>query len=94
MRQFRTGMKMSEEHRAKISKGLEGNTNMVGKQLSEETKKKISEAGKGNKNACGPQKISEEERKRRSEASKERWRQYRISKGLGPDKAIDTRYNK
>ena len=94
LRQFRTGMKLSEEHKSKISKGLEGNTNMVGKQLSEETKKKISEAGKGNKNACGPQKISEEERKRRSEASKERWRQYRISKGLDPDKAIDTRYNK
>jgi hypothetical protein len=94
LRQFRTGVKLSEEHKAKISKSLEGNTRMVGKKLSEDTKKKISEAGKGNKNACGPQKISEDERKRRSEASKERWRQYRISKGLDPDKAIDTRYNK
>ena len=61
---------------------------------TDNTKKKISEAGKGNKNACGPQKISEEERKRRSEASKERWRQYRISKGLDPDKTIDKRYDK
>ena len=94
LRQFRTGMKLSEEHKAKISKSLIGNTRMVGKKLSDETKQKLSEAGKGNKNACGPQKVSEEERKRRSEAAKERWRQYRISKGVYPNKRSDGRYSK
>ena len=92
LRQFRTGMKLSEEHKAKISKSLEGNTYMVGKKLSDETKKKISEAGKGNKNASKNPNVSEEERKKRSEASKERWRKYRISKGLDPEKPIDKRY--
>jgi hypothetical protein len=92
LRQFRTGMKLSEEHKAKISKGLEGNTIMVGRKLSEDAKKKISEAGMGNKNASKNPNVSEEERKKRSEASKERWRQYRISKGLDPDKPIDKRY--
>ena len=94
LRQFRTGMKLSEEHKAKISKSLEGNTYMVGKKLSDETKKKISEAGKGNTNASKNPTVSEEEREKRSEASKERWRQYRISKGLDPDKSIDKRYIK
>jgi hypothetical protein len=94
LRQFRTGMKLSEEHKAKISKGLEGNTNMVGRKLSEDTKKKISEAGKGNKNASKNPNISEEERKRRSEATKERWKKYREQKGLDPDKPIDGRYSK
>jgi hypothetical protein len=92
LRQFRTGMKLSEEHTAKISKGLGGNTIMVGRKLSEDAKKKISEAGMGNKNASKNPNVSEEERKKRSEASKERWRQYRISKGLDPDKPIDKRY--
>ena len=92
LRQFRTGMKLSEEHKAKISKGLGGNTIMVGRKLSEDAKKKISEAGMGNKNASKNPNVSEEERKKRSEASKERWRQYRISKGLDPDKPIDKRY--
>jgi len=94
LRQFRTGMKLSEEHKAKISKGLERNTNMVGRKLSEDTKKKISEAGKGNKNASKNPNISEEERKRRSEATKERWRKYREQKGLDPNKPIDGRYSK
>jgi hypothetical protein len=94
LRQFRTGMKLSEEHKAKISKSLEGNTRMVGKKLSEETKQKLSEAGKGNKNASKNPNISEEERMRRSEATKERWRQYRILKGLDPDKPVDKRYSK
>jgi molecular chaperone DnaK (HSP70) len=94
LRQFRTGMKLSEEHKAKISKGLEGNTNMVGRKLSEDTKKKISEAGKGNKNASKNPNISEEERKRRSEATKERWKKYREEKGLDPNKPIDGRYSK
>ncbi len=90
----REGMKLSEEHRANISKGLGGNTNMVGRKLGEETKKKISKSLEGNKRWSSNPNVSEEERKRRSEASKERWRQYRISKGMDPDKPIDPRYNK
>jgi len=61
--------------------------------LSEDTKKKISEAGKGNKNASKNPNISEEERKRRSEATKERWKKYREQKGLDPNKPIDHRYS-
>lgn len=90
----REGMKLSEEHRANISKGLEGNTNMVGKKLGEETKKKISKSLEGNKRWSSNPNVSEEERKRRSEASKERWRKYREAKGLDPNKPIDPRYNK
>lgn len=93
LRQFRTGMKLSEEHKAKISKGLEGNTNMVGKKLSEDTKKKISEAGKGNNRAVG-NKTSEDGKKKKSEAAKEKWRKYREAKGLDPNKPIDKRYSK
>jgi hypothetical protein len=94
LRQFRTGMKLSEEHKAKISKSLEGNTRMVGKKLSEETKQKLSKAGKGNKNACGKHNVSEEAKRNRSEATKERWRKYREAKGLDPNKPIDGRYSK
>ena len=94
LRQFRTGMKLSEEHKAKISKGLEGNTNMVGKKLGEDTKKKISKSLEGNKRWSSNPNVSEKERKRRSEASKERWRKYREAKGLDPNKPIDPRYNK
>jgi len=93
LRQFRTGMKLSGEHKAKISKGLEGNTNMVGKKLGEDTKKKISEAGKGNTRAVG-NKTSEDGKKKKSEAAKEKWRKYREAKGLDPDKPIDARYSK
>jgi hypothetical protein len=93
LRQFRTGMKLSEEHKRKISKGLEGNTNMVGKKLSEDTKKKISEAGKGNNRAVG-NKTSEDGKKKKSEAAKEKWRKYREAKGLDPNKPIDKRYSK
>jgi hypothetical protein len=92
LRQFRTGMKLSEEHKEKISKGLGGNTNMVGKKLSDDTKDKISKSLEGNKRWSSNPNVSEEERKKRSEASKEKWRQYRISKGLDPDKPIDKRY--
>jgi hypothetical protein len=89
--EVRKGKSLSEEHRSKISKSLEGNTRMIGKKLSEETKQKLSAAGKGNRNAVG-NKTSEEGKKKKSSASKERWRQYRISKGLDPDKPIDKRY--
>jgi molecular chaperone DnaK (HSP70) len=94
LRQFRTGMKLSEEHKAKISKSLEGNTYMVGKKLSEDTKKKISKSLEGNKRWSSNPNVSKEERKRRSEATKERWRKYREAKGLDPDKPIDKRFNK
>ena len=90
----RKGKPLSEEHRAKISKSLEGNTRMVGKKLSDETKKKISEAGKGNKRASGPHNVSEEAKRNRIEATKERWRKYREAKGLDPNKPIDSRYSK
>lgn len=89
----RKGKPLSEEHRAKISKSLEGNTRMVGKKLSDETKKKISAAGKGNNRAVG-NKTSEDGKRKKSEASKERWRKYREAKGLDPNKPIDPRYNK
>jgi molecular chaperone DnaK (HSP70) len=92
LRQFRTGMKLSEEHKRKIGEASKGRTHMKGKKLSEETKQKLSEAGKGNKNACGKHNLSEEAKRNRSEATKERWRRYRISKGLDPDKTIDARY--
>jgi len=90
----REGMKLSEEHKAKISKSLEGNTRMVGKKLGEETKKKISKSLEGNKRWSSNPNVSEEERKRRSEAAKEKWRKYREAKGLDPDKPIDGRYSK
>jgi hypothetical protein len=94
LKQFRTGMKLSKEHKEKISKSLEGNTNMVGKKLGEDTKKKISKSLEGNKRWSLNPNLSEEERKRRSEATKERWRKYREAKGLDPNKPIDPRYNK
>ena len=86
------GRVVSPETRRKIGDASKGRTHMKGKRLSDETKKKISEAGKGNKNASKNPNVSEEERKKRSEASKERWRKYRISKGLDPEKPIDKRY--
>lgn len=91
LRQFRTGMKLSEEHKRKIGEASKGRTHMKGKKLSEETKQKLSEAGKGNKNAAGNN-PSQEVREERSRRAKEKWRQYRISKGLDPDKPIDKRY--
>lgn len=41
------GMKLSEEHKRKISEAKIGNTNMFGKHHSEETRQKMSEAHKG-----------------------------------------------
>lgn len=94
LRQFRTGMKLTEEHKEKITQSLIGNTRCLGNKLTEEHKENLSNSMKGNKNACGPQKVSEEAKRNRSEASKERWRKYREAKGLDPDKPIDPRYNK
>jgi len=62
----------SKETIRKISEANKGRT------ASEETRKKLSKAHKGKT-------LSEEHRRKMSEKAKERWRQYRISKGLDPD---------
>ena len=46
MRNARKGLKLSEEHKRKISESLKGNKRNAGKVLSEERKKQISEAVK------------------------------------------------
>ena len=94
LKQFRTGTKQSEETKRKISEAGLGNTRCLGYKHTEETKSKVSKSLEGNKRWSSNPNVSEEERKKRSEASKERWRQYRISKGLDPDKPIDKRYSK
>ena len=91
------GKTLSEEHKKNISKSLKGDPRLasnLGKNLSEEQKQKLRIANMGNKNASGPHKVSEKSRQNRINATKERWRQYRISKGLDPDKPLDKRYNK
>ena len=92
LRQFRTGMKLSEEHKRKIGEAGLGNKRCLGYKHTEETKEKVSKSLIGNKRWSSNPNVSEEERKRRSEASKERWRKYREAKGLDPDKPIDKRY--
>ena len=94
LKQFRTGTKQSEETKRKISEAGLGNTRCLGYKHTEETKSKVSKSLEGNKRWSSNPNVSEEERKKRSEASKEKWRQYRISKGLDPDKPIDKRYDK
>ena len=94
LKQFRTGTKQSEETKRKISEAGLGNTRCLGYKHTEETKSKVSKSLEGNKRWSSNPNVSEEERKKRSEASKERWKQYRISKGLDPDKPIDKRYSK
>ena len=82
----RKGKKLSEEHKRKIGEAGKGNKRCLGNKLSEEHKDKLSEKMKGNTNYSKSPKISDEDRARRSAAKKEYWRQYRISKGLDPDK--------
>ena len=94
LRQFRTGAKMSDEQKEKITQSLIGNTRCLGNKLTEEHKENLSKSMKGNKRWSSNPNVSEKERKRRSEASKERWRKYREAKGLDPNKPIDPRYNK
>ena len=94
LKQFRMGTKQSEETKRKISEAGLGNKRCLGYKHTEETKEKVSKSLEGNKRWSSNPNVSEEERKKRSEASKERWRQYRISKGLDPDKSIDKRYIK
>ena len=73
------GKTLSEEHRRKISGR---NHYFYGKTHSEETRRKMSEALQGEKNHFYGKTLSEETRRKISESVKERWRQYRISKGL------------
>lgn len=94
LRQFRTGMKLSEEHKRKIGEAGKGNKRCLGYKHTQETKDKVSKSLKGNKRWSSNPNVSEEERKRRSEAAKEKWRKYREAKGLDPDKPIDGRYSK
>jgi len=93
LRQFRTGMKLSEEHKRKIGEAGLGNKRCLGYKHTEETKEKVSKSLIGNKRAVG-NKTSEDGKKKKSEAAKEKWRKYREAKGLDPDKPIDPRYNK
>ena len=94
LRQFRTGTKQSEETKRKISEAGLGNKRCLGYKHTEETKEKVSKSLIGNKRWSSNPNVSEEERKRRSEAAKERWKKYREAKGLDPNKPIDPRYNK
>jgi aldehyde:ferredoxin oxidoreductase len=94
LRQFRTGMKLTEEHKEKITKSLIGNTRCLGYKHTQETRDKVSKSLEGNTRWSSNPNISEKERKRRSEAAKERWRKYREKRGLDPDKPIDKRYSK
>ena len=94
LRQFRTGTKQSEETKRKIGEAGLGNKRCLGYKHTEETRNKVSESLIGNTRWSSNPNVSEEERTRRSEAAKERWRKYRGAKGLDPDKPIDPRYNK
>ena len=86
-------MKLSGEHKEKITQSLIGNTRCLGYKHTEETKEKVSKSLIDNKRAVG-NKTSEDGKKKKSEAAKEKWRKYREAKGLDPDKPIDPRYNK
>ncbi len=65
----------SEETRKKIGEANKGRT------ASKETRKKLSKAKKGKT-------LSEEHKRKMSESAKERWRQYRMERGLDPDTPI------
>jgi hypothetical protein len=47
----RKGKKLNPDHKAKISKSLEGNQRSLGKTLTQDHKDKLSKAMKGNQNA-------------------------------------------
>ena len=82
------GKKLTEEHKRKIGEAGKGNKYCLGNKLSEDHKKNISNSLKGNKNWSKTPVVSEESRRNRSEATKARWRQYRLDKGLDPDEPI------
>ena len=63
------GKKLTEEHRQKISKSLEGNTRSLGRRLSEEHKLKNSKSLEGNTRTLG-YKYSEETKIKMSESTK------------------------
>lgn len=94
LRQFRTGTKHSEETKNKISEAGLGNKRCLGYKHTQETRDKVSKSLEGNKRWSSNPNVSEEERKRRSEAAKEKWRKYREAKGLDSNKPIDGRYSK
>lgn len=87
--QVMTGLKLSEEHKRKISKGNKGkkkpprskehrrNASLAQKNRSDEKRKNISEGAKGripwNKGKIGVQKCSKETRKKLSVAAKKDW---------------------
>ncbi len=59
-------LKISEEHKRKISEAMKGNTYSKGKKRSDETKRKMTESKRGKK--CGPH--SEERKRKIAEAMK------------------------
>ena len=66
---WQTGRKLTETHKANLSKAKIGNKSKAGKKLSEKTKRLISEANKGHKYNLG-KKRSDSEKKRISEMHK------------------------
>jgi hypothetical protein len=81
----RKGKQLSEEHKQKISKSLEGNTHSLGHKVSEETKAKLSAAGKGNQRAKGKGVKGDTPANRaRAAATKARWAKWREERGLPP----------
>jgi len=59
----RTGCKLSEEHKEKVTKSLKGNKRALGFKHTAETRAKVSAAGIGNKNMLG-KKLSEETKRK------------------------------
>lgn len=59
----RVGCKLSEDHKAKVSKSLRGNSRALGFKHTAETRAKVSAAGMGNKNMLG-KKLSEETKRK------------------------------
>lgn len=82
----RKGKKLTEEHKRKIGEAGRGQQRCLGNKLTEDHKNNISKKLKGNKNWSKNPVVSEESKRNRSEATKARWRKYRLERGLDPDK--------